>query len=193
MTQRTCDFDGCGNLHHARGLCSSHNRQRKLGQELRSITPNGKAPAESRFWARVEKSEECWAWVGQRAAAGYGFFRDASGNRTLAHRVSWQLHHNSLIPSGMVIDHLCHNPSCVRPDHLQVVTQKQNSENARQRKSRSGVRGVTWNSSSGKWEARVTHNWVSYRCGKFDTIEEAGAAAKAKRLELFTNNQHDLV
>ena len=34
---------------------------------------------------------------------------------------------NGPIPAGMVIDHLCRNRNCVRPDHLEVVTPAQNT------------------------------------------------------------------
>lgn len=30
------------------------------------------------------------------------------------------------IPSGMSLDHLCRNPACVNPDHLEIVTHREN-------------------------------------------------------------------
>jgi hypothetical protein len=41
------------------------------------------------------------------------------------HRLSWELL-NGKIPEGLVVDHLCSNRACVAPDHLRVVTQREN-------------------------------------------------------------------
>jgi hypothetical protein len=30
------------------------------------------------------------------------------------------------VPDGLVLDHLCTNPWCVRPSHLEAVTQREN-------------------------------------------------------------------
>jgi hypothetical protein len=47
------------------------------------------------------------------------------------------------------------------------------------RRGASGVRGVHWNKSRGKWMARVTINGkMKHRC-YFDTVDEAAAAAAA--------------
>ena len=76
------------------------------------------------FWAKVNKSEGCWEWTGARQPAGYGTVRVL--NRTcLAHRVAYE----SLvgpIPDGLHLDHLCRNPSCVNPAHLEPVTNREN-------------------------------------------------------------------
>jgi len=66
----------------------------------------------------------CWIWKGALDKQGYGFF---SINRKLkrAHRVSYE-HWNDELDSNLVIDHLCRNPSCVNPEHLQQVTIQQN-------------------------------------------------------------------
>jgi hypothetical protein len=55
----------------------------------------------------------------------------------------------------------------------------------------SGVRGVSWNKALRKWNAYVGHNWVQYKLGYFDSIEEAAASVLAKRLELHTHNDSD--
>jgi hypothetical protein len=71
----------------------------------------------------------CIVWLGQRKAQGYGKVtaRDAFGNYGLgAHRVAALLKFGSIEP-GLVIDHLCRNPPCVNPDHLEPVTDQVNT------------------------------------------------------------------
>jgi hypothetical protein len=81
---------------------------------------------EDRFWKHVDASDVggCWLWTGE-TSRGYG--RMWFGNRRIgAHRVSWELANKQAVPEGMVIDHLCCNPTCVRPDHLEAVTNRMN-------------------------------------------------------------------
>ena len=42
-----------------------------------------------------------------------------------------------------------------------------------------------------KFRARVKHNRKTYCVGSFDTVEEAGEAARLKRIERFTHNDAD--
>jgi hypothetical protein len=78
-----------------------------------------------RFWAKVNApSDGCWQWVGCINAEGYGRF-NFDGVITNAHRASYRLFVGE-IPPGLVIDHLCRNRSCVNPDHLELVTNKEN-------------------------------------------------------------------
>lgn len=76
------------------------------------------------FWKRVLKTETCWIWIGAKSMTGYGRFRN---ERKIipAHRWSYE-HSTGKIPDGMVIDHICRVHSCVRPDHLRVVSSKEN-------------------------------------------------------------------
>lgn len=78
---------------------------------------------ENRFWSKVQKTEFCWHWTASKTK-GYGFFY-LDGRSLRAHRVSWKWLRGE-IPAGLVIDHMCRNRSCVNPDHLRVVTNKEN-------------------------------------------------------------------
>lgn len=99
--------------------------------------------AQARFWAKVDKvgSEDglplgaCWLWTGARNGKGYGMFGNARrfmpGARVvLAHRASFFFSRGSLPPAGLQVRHLCHNPACVRPDHLDYGDAKQNARDS---------------------------------------------------------------
>jgi hypothetical protein len=86
---------------------------------------------EERFWCKVDKQEDgCWHWLGSKnKPGGYGRFRIGMA-RIVAHRFSYELLVGP-IGDGLEIDHLCCNPGCVNPAHLETVTHR---ENMRRRK-----------------------------------------------------------
>lgn len=148
------------------------------------------APVEDRFWAKVDKSGDCWEWLAAKRPNGYGQFKLINPEKQAqAHRVAYELTYGP-IPQGMHIDHRCHNVGCVRPDHLRAVTPKQNIEN---RRSRSGVRGVYKHHKYNTWAAKVGHNYEMIHVGSFRSEEDAKAAVIAKRLELHTHNDLDRI
>jgi hypothetical protein len=78
-----------------------------------------------RFWDNVEQLgpdnlESCWTWTAP-TSHGYGYLR-VNGRRSPAHRLAYEALRAD-IPPGLVIDHLCRNPPCVNPWHLEPVTQ----------------------------------------------------------------------
>lgn len=90
--------------------------------------PRGRyAPAPTRFKRKVSwepRTGRCWEWTGTLNSNGYGVFWD--GDRAVyAHRWSYE-HFVGPIPEGMELDHLCRNPRCVRPSHLEPVTHREN-------------------------------------------------------------------
>lgn len=146
-----------------------------------------------RFWSKVDKSGDCWLWTGG-LRTGYGRFTLlVNGQRQWfqAHRFSLELAGRPA-PRDALVDHICRNKACVRPDHLRPATRKQNAENltGAHRDSKSGVRGVYWHERDQKWRATVGHAGRLYQ-KNFGDLAEAAKWAQTKRNEFFTYNELD--
>lgn len=139
-----------------------------------------------RFWAKVDKSGDCWLWTAGTNGRGYGTFW-ASPSYVRAHRYSYELANGIVLTPDIYVDHKCHNTLCVRPDHLVAGPPKKNSENRKgaTKRSKSGVRGVGWDKRHRKWRASVGHHGRSIHVGYFDLLEDAERAVQAKREELY--------
>ncbi|MEQ6899254.1 HNH endonuclease signature motif containing protein [Microbacterium sp. KR10-403] len=75
-----------------------------------------------RFIAKFDITESgCWQWTAA-TRKGYGAFAVRHGYVVQAHRASFR-HFIGPIPDDMVLDHLCRNPLCVNPKHLDPVPQ----------------------------------------------------------------------
>tara|TARA_R110002020_G_C15932415_1_gene743923 strand:+ start:305 stop:688 length:384 start_codon:yes stop_codon:yes gene_type:complete len=104
---------------------------------------------------RIDKSNDCWEWLGSKHSSGYGRLRMGPTNidtrfpwRTnlealgfegkqyvRAHRVAYALWVKAPINAGSVIHHSCHNRGCVNPNHLQEVSQFENAAEMLERKT----------------------------------------------------------
>lgn len=72
----------------------------------------------------VDDETGCWEWQGYRQPAGHGRTR-FGGRKVLVHR--WVFEHLvGPIPDGLSLDHLCRNPPCCNPDHLDAVDHRTN-------------------------------------------------------------------
>lgn len=75
------------------------------------------------FWAKVAVPNQpscCWEWSGKRVNGRYPYFGIYPAGEFTAYRVAYTLLIGP-IPEGMTLDHLCRNPGCVNPDHLEPV------------------------------------------------------------------------
>ena len=101
------------------------------------------------------------------------------------HRYAWEEAYGP-IPDGMMIDHICHNRTCVDVDHLRLATVAQNSANragAHRFRKHNLPRGVYPHGPN--YMARVEHLGVTHYFGTYATPEEASAVAVRARHDLF--------
>lgn len=88
-----------------------------------------------RFWLKVDRNGPaparrpelgpCWLWRACADRLGYGVFKRGGAGSRLAHVIAWEMV-NGPVPRGLELDHLCRNPPCVNPAHLEPVTHRQN-------------------------------------------------------------------
>jgi len=100
-----------------------------------------------RFWEKVEEDPAtgCWLWTASRGRGGYGNFSVGPGRplgphqrrsrgrgpgprlcSVVAHRHAYRQLVGP-IPSWLQVHHVCVNPSCVNPEHLELATPRDNT------------------------------------------------------------------
>lgn len=211
-----CSITDCGGTVLARGWCNRHyTRWYETGSTSLGIRTRERGPTasiEERFWAKVNKSGgtpyltdelsgsvsgQCWAWLSSKSTLGYGSIWDNSVKKNrMAHQIAWEIATGKPFPSGMVVDHLCRNPSCVNPEHLEPVTVAENTRRglapvkSRQRAAMSVAckRGHTYTAEStyiSKAGTRMCRiclklNMRASRARRLDPIGERGTASLIK-------------
>lgn len=122
----TCFVGSCPKPIRARGMCAAHHQRWRLHGDVMADKPMiyNDTPRPVRFWSKVLFTEGCWEWTAAHDQHGYGRFYD--GTKLVgAYRWAYEFC-VAPIPDGLSIDHLCRNPSCVNPDHLEPVTHTEN-------------------------------------------------------------------
>lgn len=62
----------------------------------------------------------CWLWAGGVDSKGYG-----RHGHVVWHRFYWE-QVRGVIPYRLELDHLCRRRLCYRPEHLEIVTRREN-------------------------------------------------------------------
>jgi len=98
------------------------------------ITRRISSPLPQRFerYYEVDGETGCWEWQKFTNECGYGKITD-NGKPRMAHRVAFELYRDEGLPEfspDHQINHTCHNPACVNPDHLYIGTAQENTQDA---------------------------------------------------------------
>lgn len=120
-----------------------------------SLDPFGRLVAQCTEEVHVERLGACW--LGHERSSGRGGYLQCKfripglgmkPTHFSAHLMTWTmdqlqsqdldtlfLGYREFRASGLVLDHLCEQPACRRPDHLEAVTQKENLQRMRDRRA----------------------------------------------------------
>lgn len=100
-----------------------------------------------RFWGKVfvpqDHQRDCWQWTASLDVNGYGQFRIDRKTRK-AHQISYEAMAGHPVPSGLELDHLCKNRTCVNPYHLEPVTHAENCARSARWNGTTCLRGHPW-------------------------------------------------
>jgi hypothetical protein len=123
-----------------------------------------------------------WRWVFANGYVGRWMQheRGRGGRRSFRylHRVV------SGAPDHLEVDHKNRDRTDNRRENLRLVTRAENQQNLPARDGTSLYRGVSWDTSRGKWQAKVRANHIDHHLGRFDDELEAAKAAETARKTL---------
>ena len=124
----------------------------------------------ARFWAKVDPNGPipvhrpdlgpCWEWTAHCSGDGYGRLTVGTvrdGDRRSVEAYRWAFERLSgPIPVGLELDHACRNRVCVRVDHLEVVTHRENMQRSPLQKRPVVIRAANHYCIHGHWMDEAT-------------------------------------
>lgn len=98
-------------------------------------------------------------------------------------------------PSGYVPDHINHDTTDNRRSNLRIVTQQVNliNKSGAQKRSKSGVRGVSFHKATGKWYARVYLGGKEIYSKWFDSFSKACIAVEKAREYYYNSDREEVL
>lgn len=90
------------------------------------------------------KLGKCWIWIAGKSNQGYGRIRLSGyyAGRILAHRASYQIHHQKIVQKEKQVCHSCDNTSCVNPEHLWIGDHLSNAQDKEKKGRHNAPKGT---------------------------------------------------
>ena len=132
-----------------------------------------------------EPMSGCWIWTGGKVREYGKSYVYINGKRLqmMAHRAVWTVLVGP-IENGLTLDHLCRNPICVNPSHLEPVTLQENEKRARKKFCKRGHdMSLTRRDHKGKERWRYGH---CHYCAKIHDYNRRG-----KPVPEYLSRRHD--
>ena len=129
-------------------------------------------------WGRIKAGTV----AGHKKANGYIVIN--IGKKLLyAHRLVFEMEGG--IPDGMEVDHINGDPSDNRRCNLRLCDSSENNFNTKRPSTNtSGIKNVHFDKGTGRFRVRIRCKGLHKHIGLFETIEEAGEAARIARQQL---------
>lgn len=167
------------------------NTEKRLAETPRSIVagkPVRLIPLKGNVVAIIDEADakRVLAHKWHLTAQGYA----AANTGPKATKKYWRLHRFILeAPEDRQVDHINGNRLDNRRRNLRLTTASQNQQNRHgpQSNSRTGVLGVSWRASSGRYEVTLGVNGKRRFIGSFDNLQAAADASREARRQLLTH------
>ena len=166
---KECFVDGCRKKVVAKGFCDRHYRRSKEGLEMTVPIIEFGLSLKDRVLKGMDIKDlktGCVNWKMYRNPDGYGQF-GFNGKKVFAHRSSYEVFIGE-IPKGFIVRHICDNPSCVNPEHLEIGTKQDNSNDCISR-GRFPLGEKHWNTTLSNEQVVCIRDY--YSTGNFTLLE----------------------
>lgn len=138
------------------------------------------------FTWRVERYGICMGTVAGSTSKSDGYVQiGIDGVLYRAHRLAWLYMHGEWPRHGLDHRDTIRDHNWI--DNLRLANQQENLQNLRGARSdsKSGVLGVCWNHSAGKWMAQLVRNGKNMHRSYHRKLEDAIAARRAAEIKYF--------
>lgn len=189
-SKRICSVKDCGLPYMAKGLCQKHYSSLRLYGTTDLRRPNRCKPHEMHGMYGTPEYR-IWAAMIQRTTDKNRLHYDDWGGRGIKVCPSWR---NSFLsfykdmgkrPTGMSINRI-NNDGNYEPGNCEWASMQTQARNTRvQKRSTSGVTGVTWNDTKQRWVAYIRVDGKLFHLGTFLHKEDAVNARKVAENKFF--------